>query len=190
MWHYFPDNYSWSYQINRILGQTLYGGGEINEILEVAGRIKQGDYDSFHNEWMRLGNRTLMKANEAMDQENIETARAAYLRAANYIRTAEFYLQPVDPRKLDTYLMGIKSFRTGIAMFEHQIKAIQIPYEETYLPGYLFEAHGKRKGPLVIMFGGLDSTAEELYYGPAQLLNERGISLLAIDGPGQGGAVC
>jgi hypothetical protein len=50
MWHYFPDNYSWSYQINRILGQTLYGGGEINEILEVAGRIKQGDYDSFHNE--------------------------------------------------------------------------------------------------------------------------------------------
>jgi len=190
MWHYFPENYSWSYQIIRILGQTLYDGGEVNEILEVARRIKQGDYDSFHQEWIRLGNRTLMKANEAMDQENFETARAAYLRAANYIRTAEFYLQPGDARKIDTYLKGIDSFRTGAAMYgDNRIKPVQIPYEESSLPGYLFKASSQSKGPLVIMFGGLDSTAEELYFGPAQLLNERGISLLALDGPGQGGAL-
>ena len=28
------------------------------------------------------------------------------------------------------------------------------------------------------MFGGLDSLAEELYFGPAQLLNERGVALI------------
>ena len=38
----------------------------------------------------------------------------------------------------------------------------------------------------MIMFGGLDSLAEELYFGPAQLHNERGVSLLVLDGPGQG----
>jgi len=39
------------------------------------------------------------------------------------------------------------------------------------------------------MFGGLDSLAEELYFGVGTALNERGIALLAVDGPGQGAAL-
>ncbi len=41
----------------------------------------------------------------------------------------------------------------------------------------------------MIMFGGLDSLAEELYFGPCQHLNERGIALLVVDGPGQGASL-
>jgi hypothetical protein len=41
----------------------------------------------------------------------------------------------------------------------------------------------------MIMFGGLDSTAEELFFGPWQKLEERGISLLMLDGPGQGASL-
>jgi len=36
----------------------------------------------------------------------------------------------------------------------------------------------------MVMFGGLDSLAEELYFGIAQHFNERGIAMLAVDGPG------
>jgi dipeptidyl aminopeptidase/acylaminoacyl peptidase len=189
MWHYFPEHYMWSYQIVRMFSQAHFGGGEVNEILEAAGNITLGDTDSFHYAWMGAGNRTLAVANEAQDKEQIETARAAYLRASNYIRTAEFFLQPDDPRKIPTYLKGVESFRKGAEMLANPPKAVEVPYEDSFLPGYFFAVPGKKESPLVIMFGGLDSTAEELYFGPAQLLNERGIALLAIDGPGQGGAL-
>lgn len=189
MWHYFPDNYMWSYQIVRMISQTYSGGGETNEILDVASRIKVGDYESFHHEWAKLANKTLTKANDAMDQNHLETARASYLRAANYFRTAEFFLQPDDERKLPIYEKGVETFRKGSELLANPPKAVEIPFEHAVLPGYFFEAPGQEKGPLMVMFGGLDSTAEELYFGPAQLLNERGISLLALDGPGQGGAL-
>ena len=189
MFHYFPDNYMWSYQVVRIMSQAHFGGGEVNEILETASRIKVGDYENFHEEWMKTGNRALVTASKALDRERIETARAAYLRASNYIRTAEFFLQPDDPRLVETYVTGVNAFRKGADMLNNPPKTIQIPFENSFLPGYFFPAPGVQEGPAVIMFGGLDSTAEELYYGQAQLLNERGISLIAVDGPGQGGAL-
>ncbi|MCL7748487.1 alpha/beta hydrolase family protein [Halalkalibacter alkaliphilus] len=189
MFHYFPENYMWSYQVVRMMCQAQSGGGEVNEILEVASEIKVGDYESFHSAWMNMGNKTLTKANEALDQGRIETARTTYLNASNYIRTAEFFLQPDDERKIPTYLKGVEAFRKGAEMLDNPPQAIQIPYENSHLPGYYFPVKDKVNSPLVIMFGGLDSTAEELYFGPAQELNERGISFLAVDGPGQGGAL-
>lgn len=189
MWHYFPDNYMWSYQVVRMFSQSLFGGGEVNEILEAASRIKVGDRESFHQAWIESGQKTLTAANLSMDNNHIETARAAFLRASNYYRMAEFFLPPEDKRKIPTYLKAVELFRIGAEMLENPPQTIQIPYEGSYLPGYFFPVKGQSNGPLVIMFGGLDSTAEELYFGPAQLLNERGISLLAVDGPGQGGAL-
>lgn len=189
MWHFFPDNYMWSYQVVRMISQSYFGGGEVNEILEAASRMKVGDFESFHQEWLRLGNKSLTTANDAMDKGYKETARSSYLRAANYYRCSEFFLQPDDNRKLPTYLKAVDSFRKGGELLPNPPKAINIPFEHAVLPGYFFESPGQKRGPLMIMFGGLDSTAEELYYGPAQFLNERGISLLAVDGPGQGGAL-
>jgi hypothetical protein len=127
-----------------MFSQAHFGGGEVNEILEAAGNITLGDTDSFHYAWMGAGNRTLAVANEAQDKEQIETARAAYLRASNYIRTAEFFLQPDDPRKIPTYLKGVESFRKGAEMLENPPRAVQIPYENSFLPGYFSLSQAKR----------------------------------------------
>jgi fermentation-respiration switch protein FrsA (DUF1100 family) len=189
MWHFYPEHYMFSYQVVRILSQSHTGGGEVNEILEAASRIAPGDYESFHKSWMLTGERALTEANGALDRGHVVTARAAYLRAANYLRTAEFFLQPDDPRKLETYLKGIEAFRKGASLLDRPPQIVQIPYEGSFLPGYFWKAESEGPAPFAIMFGGLDSTAEELYFGPAQYLNERGISLLAVDGPGQGGAL-
>ena len=189
MWHYWPEHYSWSYQGIRILSQCQFGGGEINEVLDTCSRIIPGDYDSFHSEWMNLGNRVLAAGNEAMDRGNRETARAAYLRASNYYRTAEFYLQPGDERKLPTYVAGVEAFRKGIGLIDRPPDIVRVPFEQSFLPGYFYRAPGVDRGPLVIMFGGLDSTAEEMFFGNVPLLLERGISVLAMEGPGRGAAL-
>ncbi len=186
MWHYFPNQYMPSYQVNRALTQAHYGGGEFAEILEAASEITPGDNESFHNAWAKIGNTIFEEGENASKNDNPATARRAYLRAFNYLRTCEFFLKPKDERKLPAYLKAIEAFHKAIALFDHKPKQVEIPFEDSFMPGYLFTPEGKKDAPVMIMFGGLDSLAEELYFGPSQLLNERGIALLVLDDPGQG----
>ena len=189
MWHYFPGQYMPSYQVNRALTQAHYGGGEFAECLEAASEITPGDNESFHKAWAKIGNTIYEEAEVAHQNNNRATARRAYLRAFNYLRTSEFFLKPTDERKLPSYKKAIEAFEKAVQLFDHQPKKISIPFEGSVMQGYLFAPAGKTNAPVMIMFGGLDSLAEELYFGPAQLLNERGVALLVLDGPGQGAAL-
>jgi pimeloyl-ACP methyl ester carboxylesterase len=189
MWHFFPDQYMPSYQVNRALTQAHYGGGEFAEILAVAAEIIPGDNESFHVAWDKMGNTVSDLAESFSAAGNTISARRTYLRAFNYLRTSEFFLKPSDARKIPSYLKAREAFLKAIALFDRKPKQVQIPFEGSFLPGYLFLPDGVKNPPLIIMFGGLDSLAEELYFGPCQHLNERGIALLAMDGPGQGASL-
>jgi len=189
MWQYWPEHYNWSYQVVRILSQSQYGGGEVHEVLDTCSRITPGNRDSFYREWMHTANRTLALANQALDRGRKETARAAYLRASNYFRTAEFFLPHGDERKLDTYLKSVGAFHSAMELMDHPPVRVQIPYENSFLPGYFYQVPGKSRTPLVILFGGLDSTAEEMYYCLAPEMMARGMSVLGVEGPGQGAAL-
>src|SRR4051812_2636951 len=189
MWHYFPGQYMPSYQLNRALSQAHYGGGEFSECLQAASEITPGNTGSFIQAWSKLGNSVYALAEEFENNRNPVSARRTYLRAFNYIRTAEFFMKPSDERKMSTYLKCREAFLKAIAHFDNKPKQVQIPFEGSFLPGYLFKPDGVENPPVMIMFGGLDSLAEELYFGPAQHLNERGIALLTVDGPGQGASL-
>lgn len=189
MWHFFPGQYMPSYQVNRALTQAHYGGGEFAEILEVASQITPGDNESFHQAWVSMGNKVYDLADDYLAAENTVSARRTFLRAFNYLRTAEFFLKPSDQRKMPTYLKARDAFLKAVSVFDKKPKQVQVPFEGSQLPGYLFLPDGVKNPPLIIMFGGLDSLAEELYFGPCQHLNERGIALLAMDGPGQGASL-
>jgi pimeloyl-ACP methyl ester carboxylesterase len=213
MWHYFPGQYMPSYQVNRALTQAHYGGGEFAECLEVASQITPGDNESFHHAWVNMGNKVFGIGETALQNGNFATARRSMLRAFNYLRTAEFFLKPHDPRKMPTYLKSREAFLKAIEHFDNKPLQVEVPFEGSFLPGYLFapakdisdlgfgisdvppaaanpqsdiQNPTSQNPPLMIMFGGLDSLAEELYFGISQHLNERGIALLAMDGPGQG----
>jgi dienelactone hydrolase len=189
MWHFFPNQYMPSYQVNRALTQAHYGGGEFAEILEVAAEITPGDNESFHVAWDKMGNKVFNLAESFSAAGNNVSACRTFLRAFNYLRTSEFFLKPSDKRKLPSYLKARDAFLKAIPFLNNKPKQVQVPFEGSFLPGYLFLPDGVKNPPLMIMFGGLDSLAEELYFGPCQHLNERGIALLAVDGPGQGASL-
>jgi len=189
MWHFFPGQYMPSYQVNRALTQAHYGGGEFAEVLEVAAEITPGDNESFHLAWSKMGNKAFELSEKYLADKKFVSARRTYLRAFNYLRTAEFFLKPSDQRKLPTYLKSRDAFLKAVPLFDNKPKQVEVPFEGSFLPGYLFLPEGVKNPPLMIMFGGLDSLAEELYFGPCQHLNERGIALLAMDGPGQGASL-
>jgi pimeloyl-ACP methyl ester carboxylesterase len=115
-----------------------------------------------------------------------------FLRAATYHRLSYLFLfgTPVDARVIDGFDRQARAFRKAAALFTPACEAIAIPYEGTTLPGYFLRAdgHGAPR-PTLIISGGYDSTAEELYAFSGAAALQRGYHCLCFDGPGQGAAL-
>lgn len=180
---------SFTFELIRTLGYTYEKGADIGESISTAKKITDEDFTSWYQEWTKTANRIESLAQKATTKGNTITARNAFLRAANYYRTAGFYMvSPTNrPQSIATYRLSHKAFLHAIESLPY-INAINIPYEQTTLPGY-FVRSDKTNAPLVIVNTGFDGTAEELYFEVGAALHERGYNCLLVEGPGQGGAL-
>jgi pimeloyl-ACP methyl ester carboxylesterase len=70
-------------------------------------------------------------------------------------------------------------------------ETVDIPYEDGVpLCAYFVRARAATaKTPVLICMGGLDSIKDELWFMQARVVLLRGVSVLMIDGPGQGGTL-
>jgi pimeloyl-ACP methyl ester carboxylesterase len=199
---------TFSLQLLRAIGETYYKGADIGECLSTAYRIKEGDFESWHKEWLNTAQRVHKYAENSLAAGHKVSAQEAYLRASNYYRVAEFLLMdPEDPRIQTTWGNSKECFRKAAKLFSPQVKVepVEIPYEQTTLPGYFYrldyydgdndgnssnnnntKSSSKQKRPTLIAHGGFDSTLEELYTSAAAPALERGYNCLTFEGPGQG----
>jgi len=103
------------------------------------------------------------------------------LKAANYLRGAEFFLKAANPRKA--------AYRRKFLQLVHEHFNIQdsshyeVPYGSGFLSAYRFTPEAS-KGTFV-MFGGFDSYIDELF-NFAMVIKEAGYDVICFDGPGQG----
>ncbi|MEU2081272.1 alpha/beta fold hydrolase [Streptomyces albus] len=187
---FFPDDPTFWYETLRMFGHITYGGGDFAETAATARRITAGDYDSWHDEWLATADRVADEARTALADGHPVSARDAFLRASNYYRSAEFFLHgnPADPRINHAYDAQVACFRQAAALFTPAIEPLQIPYENTTLPGYFYRADDSgAPRPTVVMFNGFDGSAEEMHFAGAAAAVERGYNVLSFDGPGQPG---
>ena len=56
-WHHWPEHPWQAYQFRRGLGETQEGGGSVSEVFQAASRMIPGDLESWHKEWMHIGDR-------------------------------------------------------------------------------------------------------------------------------------
>src|ERR687892_2705408 len=189
---------TFSLQLLRVIGETYYKGADIGECLSTAYRIKEGDFESWHQEWLKTAKRVNKYADESLAAGHTVSAREAYLRACNYYRAAEFLLiDPADPRIQTTWGKSKECFSKAADLFSPPFEPIEIPYEGTTLPGYVYRVDNKGNNsnrnaprrPTIIAHGGFDSTLEELYTSAAAPALERGYNCLTFEGPGQGGVI-
>lgn len=186
---HFPGQ-AFDYQTLRAMAYTTFGGAEPGEVLTTVERIDDGDTEAWHEEWRRTAELVEESAEDAIEAGRVRTARSAFLRAHTYYRTAEFFLSPSDPRRPPTYDRSRETFRAGIQHLEATTRVLELPYEDTTLPGYLFlpgAAEASAPYPTLVCLGGFDSVAEELYFlcGVPEAL-ARGYAVVTFDGPGQG----
>jgi len=190
-WQHWPDHPWWSYQFRRGLGETQEGGGAISEAFLAASRMIPGDNESWHREWMRVAKRNHERADRSEAAGQIQTAQNGWLRAANYYRQAEFWLTGHDPRRLATFELMETCSKKFISYLIPAGEAVDIPYENgVSLCAYFVRSpYGSSKQPVLISMGGLDSIKDEMWFMQARGALQRGISVLMIDGPGQGGTL-
>ena len=180
---------SFAFEFVRNLGFIYYGGSDLGEMMATAGKIKEGDFESWFTEWDKLARRILSRADASLDMGHLESAREAYLRASTYFRTAEFYLHgdAADPRILSESRASQKAYTEAAKLKGPTWEPVEIPYEGTTLPGYFYKVDNSDKpSPTLIFHGGFDSSLEELFYFGAAAAVRRGYNCLTFDGPGQG----
>lgn len=190
-WHQWPDHPWLSYQFRRGLGETQEGGGAVSEVFMAASRMVPGDKESWHQEWLAIAERNFARAEREEAAGHIRTAMNCFLRAADYYRQAEFHLAPDDPRRLSTFEKMEASSRGFLAHLNPPGEVVDIPYEPGKpICGYFVRAPfaGERL-PVLICFGGLDSIKDEMWFMQAHGALQRGISVLMVDLPGQGGTL-
>ena len=185
---------TFSLQLLRVIGEIYYKGADIGECLSTAYKIKEGDFESWHQEWLKTAKRVNKYADESIAAGHTVSAREAYLRACNYYRAAEFLLiDPTDPRIQTTWEKSKECFSKAATLFSPPFEPIEIQYEGTTLPGYFYRVDNNddrdAPRPTLIAHGGFDSTLEELYSSAAAPALERGYNCLTFEGPGQGGVI-
>lgn len=142
----FFNDPTFSSQLLRTLGAAYYKGADIGECLSTAYRVTEGDFESWHSEWFKTGQRVHEYAKESLAQGHFTSAREAFLRASNYYRSSEFMLiDPSDQRILTTSELSRECFRQAIPLFPFSVESIQIPYESTTIPAFLYRLKGTDK---------------------------------------------
>jgi len=170
--HDLHDDVTLDFQLNRL---ATLGGGQLEEVRGVARQIR--DLDDWKRAFLGLAERALSDGRS----EN----------AAAYLRAAEFFMAPDDPDKAEAYERQAKLFRdlTAAEFESGAVEEVEVPYETGYLPAWRLRVpEGLERKGVVLLHGGFDSYAQELY-PLARCVPQAGYETVLFEGPGQGAVI-
>lgn len=172
---------------NLILGSTVNHGAEIGEAFYVASQIKDGDAASWQQNWYEMALRVEKRAETSFADNHTVSARDQLQRAAYYYRFSLLSILPHDPRFKKRAAKSRNLMKKAGALFDPVLEYIEIPFEGTVLPGYFRKAEvGNKPNKTLIMIGGGETFAEDLFFYIAPQAFYRGYNFLTVDLPGQG----
>jgi len=158
-------------------------GTDAGDFTETLSRIK--DWDDWCREWGVTGRRYEALASRAAAEGREITAGEAWRRAALCWHWGKFVFAEHPDQQREAHEHTIADYRRGAATLTPPAELVAVPYGDATLAAYLRAPAGRR--PVVIMIPGLDSVKEELQ-ATAEYLLQRGLAVIAVDGPGQGEA--
>ncbi len=127
------------------------------------------------------------KARAAEEAGLTVTARDNYFMAAIHWGAAQWPYDQNDETNIAFNQKKRECYGKYAALADHHVEAVWIPFNNTAIPGWFHLPPGYKGGkiPVVISIPGMDSYKETgvSLYGDRYL--NRGLAVLAIDGPGQ-----
>jgi pimeloyl-ACP methyl ester carboxylesterase len=140
------------------------------------------DWCRVYSEW---GRRHRELGDEAAAAGDGGAAGAHFVRAGLFYHWASFLF----PHRPDEFRAALEEmaecWRRAAPLTEPPMELVDVPFEGTWLPGYVRRPPHVERPPLVVLVPGADSTKEELFNLTEHIL-ERGMATFAFDGPGHG----
>jgi hypothetical protein len=184
----FFANADFDFEARIALGSTASGIGDVGLVLATLDRITDGDSQSWFDAWTSVAADLAARGEEALGRGHLATASWALLAAAEFYSKALAFVDGLPDQSV-----LLPTFRQGRACWEQVIDAsagrfvrVQVPYEDTTLPGYLLrpDATGAAR-PTLVMTNGSDESLPGLFGNGAAAGLARGWNVFVYDGPGQ-----
>jgi cephalosporin-C deacetylase-like acetyl esterase len=163
------------------------GGRNIGpDIMAIRARVKK--YADISREFFRMGAKREAMAKKAAVEGHSVTARDNYFAAAIFYGMAKWPIHEDDNPELISFNNKMREcYDKFLLNPPHPIERVEIPFEGQSLPGLLhLPLNRKGKVPCVLSFDGMDSFKEAMHPVYDDKIFERGMAILALDGPGQG----
>src|SRR3972149_5376831 len=115
-------------------------------------------------------------------------ARESYFIASLLWGSAQWAIFENSPQNLEYNQLKVACYQKFIAHAPRKIERVEIPFGKQTLPAYLHLPPGwsGEKLPAVLAIDGMDGFKEMMVSMHGDKILERGMAVLAIDGPGQG----
>jgi hypothetical protein len=169
-----------------VLGAAVNGGLEIGEAFYAASHVTDGDAATWHAQWADLSDRVAARGEASLAAGHPVSAREQLLRAANYLRISLVSMPPDNPEFLKRGARVRELMRKAGPLLDPPLEYFEVPFEGRALPGYFQAAPGSGPRKTLLMIGGGETFAEDLYFYIAQRAIERGYNFVTVDLPGQG----
>lgn len=172
-------------------GGTGYGSAEFGELVTAVNAVNAAgaSYQAYYDTFLALARRTDTQAGQDLAARHTDSARSGYLRAASYYDLCLYFILAATQRAQEAgaYAAMQRCWQAASQLFDPPFEAVRIPYEGSWLPGYLLRPGDRPvRRPTIILNNGEDAQNIRLWaYGAAAAL-ERGYNALIFEGPGQG----
>ena len=136
--------FNWAIGISQLIGLSA------SQLFFAVKDIKDGDPIGWRDGFAQLAKSQLDTISSA---ENKLFTGQKYMEIAYALRAELQYYNPLEPDFIEKVERFEEIFQKGIELLDVPMKAINIPFEDIYLPAYYLE-HPQKNCPTLIMIGG------------------------------------
>jgi hypothetical protein len=169
-----------------MLGRVYTGAPDTGETLTTIDRVIDGDLDSWAAEWEATADRVAAIGDDCVRRGHRVSGRNALLRAATYYTACVLVVdgcKEPDAIRTRTFAAYRRCWEEYLRLLDNP--PLEIPYEDTTMPGWFFAAPGEGPKPTLVMVNGADGATSYLWPGYGSEASVRGYNVVVFDGPGQ-----
>ena len=169
--------------------QFINTGVSPEDLDAVLGRIKS--LGSWVDEWQKLGRDHETRGQDAQAVGDLAHATQEFLAASAAYNCAQHVVFLDVNHKRVLHESCVRVYGMAAPLFDPPARPFEVPFRRRVMRGYLriprgsAAGNGGRGAPVVVMFNGTNAVKEELHWWGNALL-ERGMAVIAFDGPGMG----
>ncbi|HKQ58134.1 MAG TPA: alpha/beta hydrolase [Candidatus Eisenbacteria bacterium] len=163
--------------------QFTNAGVSARDVDRVLSRVSS--LESWVDEWESLGREHEQWAQDALSLGHGALASRHFLSASAAYNFAQYVVFLDIGRKRALHDGCVRAYGHAAPLLDPPAVPFEVAFRRHRLQGYLRLPPGPRPVPVAVLFNGTNGVKEEMHWW-AEALLERGVAVLAFDGPGLG----